>query len=533
MRRWKPYGVIESAAVRILGVAAVSFYAWFIWRTSERYAGERLFTLFDDAMVSMTYARNLADGFGLVWNRGGEAVEGYTNFLWTLWMAVPHLLPLPDAKVSLFVMASGAVLLVANSALVGVLARRLDLRWPAAGLAAATATAFLYPLVFWTLRGMEVGLMALLIQLGALLVADLEGASERQESKRVLLLGGVLVAGILTRPDFLVPTGILIAGATLTAPRARRMRRLGALLLCSVGALVLLSAGRWLYYGDALPNTYYLKVAGHGIAERIQRGGDVFADVFVAQLWPFVVLALLATRHAGFWKPLPLLLVALAGGQFGYSIYVGGDSWESFGFANRFVTLGLPPLLIVAALAIDVVAGWLRVAALPPAARAPAILALGVALAWAPGNLRDFASWLESGAHNDGYDRRQAEQGLRIRARTPEDTTIAVMAAGNAVYFARRAAVDLLGKSDRTIAHSTPVMPLGVPGHTKYDLTHSLASLRPDLVVHVWLPTGEVRRYVSGLGYVEAPAELGKYATPELLARLRDPAAASAEAEDG
>ena len=40
----------------------------------------------DDAYISFRYARNLADGLGLVWN-AGERVEGYTNFLWTLMLA--------------------------------------------------------------------------------------------------------------------------------------------------------------------------------------------------------------------------------------------------------------------------------------------------------------------------------------------------------------------------------------------------------------------------------------------------------------
>jgi hypothetical protein len=39
----------------------------------------------DDAFISFVYARNLAKGNGLVWF--GERVEGYTNFLWVLWMA--------------------------------------------------------------------------------------------------------------------------------------------------------------------------------------------------------------------------------------------------------------------------------------------------------------------------------------------------------------------------------------------------------------------------------------------------------------
>ena len=45
----------------------------------------------DDAFISFRYARNLVRGNGLVFNVG-EAVEGYTNFLWTLGVAVGMLL---------------------------------------------------------------------------------------------------------------------------------------------------------------------------------------------------------------------------------------------------------------------------------------------------------------------------------------------------------------------------------------------------------------------------------------------------------
>src|SRR3989442_15928728 len=41
----------------------------------------------DDAYISFRYARNLVRGLGLVYN-AGERVEGYSNFLWTLWCAL-------------------------------------------------------------------------------------------------------------------------------------------------------------------------------------------------------------------------------------------------------------------------------------------------------------------------------------------------------------------------------------------------------------------------------------------------------------
>src|ERR687886_125857 len=98
----------------IICLAYCLYAALFIVRTSFVINGERYFVLFDDEMVSMRYARNLTHGYGLVWNPAGERVEGYTNLLWVLYMAVVHLLPVPMAKISVLVQATGALLLTAN-----------------------------------------------------------------------------------------------------------------------------------------------------------------------------------------------------------------------------------------------------------------------------------------------------------------------------------------------------------------------------------------------------------------------------------
>ena len=78
----------------------------YIYRTSFVVNGERYFVLFDDAMISMRFAKNLAHGYGLVWNPGGERIEGYTNPLWVVFMALFHLFPIPLSKTSLFLQAS-------------------------------------------------------------------------------------------------------------------------------------------------------------------------------------------------------------------------------------------------------------------------------------------------------------------------------------------------------------------------------------------------------------------------------------------
>src|SRR5581483_3534311 len=74
-----------------------------IFRSSFIFHGTRYFVLFDDEMVSMRYANNLAHGLGLVWNPGGIRVEGFTNPLWTLYMTLYHFLPIPLSKISFFI----------------------------------------------------------------------------------------------------------------------------------------------------------------------------------------------------------------------------------------------------------------------------------------------------------------------------------------------------------------------------------------------------------------------------------------------
>ena len=70
-----------NAAARISGFVIVALFGtWEAWN---------LRFVQDDAYISFRYAENLALGRGLVWNEG-ERVEGYTNFLWTVILAIPH-----------------------------------------------------------------------------------------------------------------------------------------------------------------------------------------------------------------------------------------------------------------------------------------------------------------------------------------------------------------------------------------------------------------------------------------------------------
>src|SRR5512138_1556369 len=103
---------ISLFALLVLGYI---FYCYrYIVATSFEIEGKTYYVLFDDAMISMRYAYNLAHGNGLVWN-AGERVEGFTNPLWVFYMALLHrVLPVPLPTISLAMQVTGTALLAGN-----------------------------------------------------------------------------------------------------------------------------------------------------------------------------------------------------------------------------------------------------------------------------------------------------------------------------------------------------------------------------------------------------------------------------------
>src|SRR5262245_36467174 len=100
MNARRPVVLPLLAGAAALGFAAIFFRLW-------RF-------VIDDAFISLRYARNLATGHGLVYN-AGERVEGYTNFLWTLFLALPHLLridPIAVGKIANLILALATAWLV-------------------------------------------------------------------------------------------------------------------------------------------------------------------------------------------------------------------------------------------------------------------------------------------------------------------------------------------------------------------------------------------------------------------------------------
>jgi hypothetical protein len=530
---------------------ASAFYLAFIWKNSFLIGQERYFSLFDDAMIAMRYAKNLADGYGLRWNPGEPPIEGYTNLLWTLYMAAIHLLPIAVSKTSLVVMLSGAGLLLGNLILIKRITEAIAPQNSYAPLLAVFLTAFYFPLIFWTLRGMEVGLLCLLTNAAVLLAFRLyDGYSLRD----VIALTVIFVAALLTRPDMVVP--LIVIGAFLL--HVIRQSGFKASYLLIPTGVVITAGGLFLfrikYYGDSLPNTYYLKVSGVSASERASRGLAMLEELCVFHLWPVLLLLAFAlwksSRRCSHPKRLLLLGIFLA--QTAYSVYVGGDAWEWMHFSNRYIVIAVPILFVVistflsdsnthrlktvalflpllsfgfvvesfyyfrvntrelatasvgvAGLFMVVTGIWIGSATLrhrpisAPLFAFAVTLIIGVAL-----NFFGIGNWI-LGTNNGGLiaaDSLAVREGLALRRVTSPNARIAYIAAGAMPYFAERKAVDLLGRSDRVIAKGNPAAPF-YPGHSKWNYDYSIGQLKPDLVPALWAPTKADGRKMADWGY--------------------------------
>jgi hypothetical protein len=153
---------------------------------------------------------------------------------------------------------------------------------------------------------------------------------------------------VLTRDDLLLPSAIVIAFAAWQLPRERRRRTLLILGGTVVAVVIGHEAFRLAYYGEALPNTYYLKLGGIPIRDRLLRGAE---SLLYAGLYSLAAPRVLAGAALFLWRraaPL-LLLAALFAAQCAYSVYVGGDAWEDLKFANRYVATAAPVLMVLAA----------------------------------------------------------------------------------------------------------------------------------------------------------------------------------------
>jgi hypothetical protein len=318
--------------------------SWLLFAVALVYAAYEVYRLrwvCDDAFISMRYAQNLVRGLGLVFN-AGEKVEGYTNFLWTLFMAGGLKTGVNPVGLT---MVLGALSYFGTVATFAVISWRLIESAAARFFLPVTALALLlhHDAHIYATSGLETAWVTLLISAGFALL--LLGRSTRA----ALAAGLILTLSVLSRPDAMI---FVVAGLVFLV---WEQRRINLRVLAFIAPLVLIYAPYWLwrynYYGYPFPNTYYAKSAYLPYYEQGWRYIGLYArSYYLFYLVPLLALLLIGqerkrllapTRWHDTTRALVLTLLFLVP-YVAYVVRVGGD----FMFA-RFLIPVTPLLLFV------------------------------------------------------------------------------------------------------------------------------------------------------------------------------------------
>ncbi len=433
----------------------------------------------DDAYISFRYARNLVNGLGLVYN-AGERVEGYSNFLWTLWCAVGLRF---GFAAETWANASGIACFAATIGLLAWLtARRAGAGGAWAFPLAACALAVERDAWVFATSGLETAAFTLLAVAGyaALVPIGGTGSPERANDRRAALAALALGMATLTRPDgavFAVTGGVWVA--CVARSRLRTTMAYGAVLAVILGAY---AAWKLQVFGALLPNTYYAKSAGVAWWDQ----GLAYVALYLRKVPVLAVGPLLATGLAVWeWRrgrsaesrerepsasrlaPEALLAVAFAAAHTASVARVGGD----FMFA-RFMIPATPFLGVALELALSMLA--MRLGA--GRSWVPAALA-GVALAtiaFAPDPLRGRDS--VRGIVDERAYYRDAERAERPRMAADlrelaRDLPLRIVISGGQAIVGYVSDVPVVieastGLTDSFIAHQ-PLVARGRVGHEK------------------------------------------------------------------
>ena len=209
---------------------------------------------FEDAAMLMRFAQHVADGHGMVWNVGDRPVDGATDFLFTILVAV-------TMKLGFTVEASTRALIVASHLiLAGIIlatGRRLrNVPW----LLTCGLTSYLLlgpgNRFVQSYFGAPVFALAAVMLLLAVWWLIESAAPNALQSSAVT--ASALVLGLMR------PEGNLLAGMMLLAgwvcardPVSRRLVLRAGVFYGGLGALFL--GWRFWYFGQLMPNPFYLK----------------------------------------------------------------------------------------------------------------------------------------------------------------------------------------------------------------------------------------------------------------------------------
>lgn len=541
---------IKEKNLKLLLVYLVMGNIWlffFTWRQTFDLNSDRTLSLFDDALISMSYARTFSQTGELVWFPGANKIQGITNPLWTIFLSLLHLTSNNPQTVIYLVVVSGFITINLSAILVYKI---VGLTLPAGKLKATIQTAsaasipFQYSYIYWTLRGLEVGILSLVLLVTIFIIT--KNANLHIYPKNYLVITFLGFIGTAIRFDYILIHFVVVIFLILFK-KFKFLDKLKILkLMTTITPLIIIPSvvlvWQKIYYGEFLPNTYYLKVIGFEIHTMLFRG---FFSILKSYLTPIVLLILIMfllkkKQQTNGFKEFLMLNFSIFFTLICYVIYIGGDAWEVYGKINRFLSVVQPLFIITISVGIHLLLSfeyksfksykWLALLIMASSIGYGirinpirysvtfvfAVLLVYLFLFYSAARMRKgryfvvklilffvlssntlaFASWFQSGVKDglDTSDQQNYQIALDIQEILYKDGRVGVVFAGAPVYFSNRPAIDLLGKNDAYIANQKPNFDDFIgewnssfyPGHNKWDLNYSLTFLKPDMLAQSW-----------------------------------------------
>lgn len=450
-----------SAAVRSAGPNTYRFIALsfivLIFLAHSYYLGGYMA---DDSFISFRYARNLADGYGPVFNTG-EKVEGYTSFGWMLIFALLHHIGVePIAASRTLGLLSGAATLILCFKFMS------RLRSGASIIISCLPPIFLAlngGFTLWSQAGMETSLFTFLISWAVF--------STLRKELNSPFTGFLYALAALVRPEGLL---FILLGLVYVFYRSRSLRET---FIFAVPPLIILTPyhiWRISYYGMLFPNTFYAKTSSG--FDLVPTGLDYLARGFSSfHVWIFLIPFLASFLEPGTRK-ISLFFLWLALPYCTYVTHVGGDWMPMF----RFVIPLLPMFYVAAALGM---ANLLNMGA--QARRTKYTYYFWAAFLIIAGCLTFEYSATKRAELIMRYHNLLGPKkvGLWLAENASPDTTIALGFVGAIPYYSRLETVDIWGITNRDIARQAfRARDILGPGHYKHDADSVLAR-NPDIII--------------------------------------------------
>lgn len=297
----------------------------------------------DDAGISFAYAKNFFDGYGLVHSLGAEPVEGFSNPIWVFILGVFYWIGIEDlSQLSKII---SAVAHVVSIIIAWLLPSKLQHRDSKFSDLFAPIWLGLSPVVLmWSTSGLENAILNLFLLL------SLWFASESSLSVRSLTWCAIFMSGvILTRPEGIGYAFVLGAALWIMSWDRKNQWFKNTLVYWIIIAVTTISfyLGRYIYFDQWLPNTYYAKVGG----ARVQQVWWHLESAGFQYVWSYI-------KHFKIsWFALPLCfalmdkkvfrttgLLALFIFSIFFPVYVGGDWMGSWRFLTPAIALSAPLL---------------------------------------------------------------------------------------------------------------------------------------------------------------------------------------------